>query len=144
MKKQLISLMMVGGLLLTPTTAFAASVQMPTEATLQTPRYAYISMIALGLTIGKSGQASCTANVELYPGYKADVTMNLQKQNSSETSWDTIKTWTGSGEGALGIDLYKTYWVDRGTYIVEAIVEVKNSSGRVIETQTSYSPIKIY
>lgn len=143
MKKQLISLMMVGGLFLSPTMAFAANVHTPAEATTQTPRYAYISMIALGLTISSSGQASCTANVELYPGYKADVTMNLQKQ-TSETSWSTVKTWTGSGAGALGIDLYGTYWVDKGTYVVEAVVEVKNSSGRVIEKQTSYSPIKSY
>ena len=141
MKKRLVSFLLAGSFLLTPAMAFA--VEEPAAAAEQSPRYAYISMIARGLTISSSGQASCTANVELYPGYKADVTMNLQKQ-VGESSWSTVKTWTGSGSGALGIDLYGTYWVSKGTYVVEVIVEVKDSNNRVIETQTSYSTMKTY
>ena len=107
------------------------------------PRYAYISMIGSNLSINSVGNASCTANVELYPGYKADVTMTLLKQ-SGESSWTSVKSWTGYASGVLGVDLNESYWVSRGSYIVKVVVAVKNSSGKTIETQTEYSTIEDY
>lgn len=81
------------------------------------PKYVNTDVVTAYLSISSKGVATCSGAV--YPSsgkYDSSITVSLQKKNGS--SWNTQKSWTGSGSGLTGCTASGTYTVSRGTYRV--------------------------
>lgn len=86
-----------------------------------------------------NGVAACSGNATAKTSYTVDVTMELQKHDDS---WQTIKTWTGSGNN---VSLDKIRYVESGyDYRVKVTANVYNSSGILIESPSTCSGIVYY
>ena len=95
------------------------------------------SGVDAGLSISSSGQATCVGRVSLRSGYKASLTLYLQKSSDGKT-WKTQKTWTGSGSA-----ISKTQYVSSGyKYRTRLTAKIYNSSGTLVDTATATSPVK--
>lgn len=109
-------------------TLFIASVSAAGDP-MVSPRYVGISTISCDLSISENGYASCEGHSHAYPGYTADVTLELQQDIGY---WDTIKSWTGSGRS---VPFEKGYFVAEGyDYRVKITSVVYDSNGNYIET----------
>lgn len=91
------------------------------------------------LTIS-SGKASCYGYTKTQSGYKAKVTVELQRQG---TTWTTIKTWTALDSAKAVVD--ETYSVSSGySYRLKTTHYALNSSGSVVESTVKYSSTVSY
>ena len=107
------------------------------------PRYTYIQSIATGLGISTSGKASCYTSITLY-NYTHSCKVNMVLQRNDGTGWDDVRSWTLTDDG-VNIDIIGEWYVAPGyDYQVESTMYVYNANGRLIETTTTYSPIKYY
>lgn len=107
------------------------------------PQFTYISYLNPGLAISSSGLASCVgAAAGYFDSYTTVVTAELQK--SSGSSWSKIKTWTASATGAAIALAEGEYYVVHGTYRVCATAKIYDASGKLLETQSLYSPVVTY
>lgn len=98
------------------------------------------SGLTSGLSITDAGKAHCTATVNGYSGYSVEITMSLQK-SANGTSWTSIYSWSTSGTGS--VTLSKDRYVATGYYYrTKSVFDSYNSSGKLADSVTLYSPIK--
>lgn len=141
MKKSVLSLLVV---LLVFVNVFAyAGVREEIEVVI-TPFYVYTDNLTANLTIDSSGNATCRGVViPKDSSYSCSITVKLKRQSGS--SWSTIATWTGSGQGYAGASAGGTKKVSSGyNNMVSVSTVVKNSSGSVIEQPSKNSGVKTY
>ena len=107
-----------------------------------TPRYTYIGYITVSLKIDTNGCASYSCSVS---APEQNVRMKLYLQRSrSQVVWDevilTFKTVYDNGK------ISKTYDLDQDDYFYRAkvVIEVLDSNGNIIETETIYSDTERY
>lgn len=138
MKKKVVNrvvltLAMVAALCSMTGSAFAVGTNVPTvSAEMISPRYATIRSLSASLTISSSGRASCRVEVSLYGSYTGEISMYLQDRSSG---WQTVKSWSSNGGACDG-----SYYVpDEDTYRVMGVLRVYNSTGKLVETATTYS-----
>lgn len=107
------------------------------------PRFDYISRISSGMTISASGYASCTGSYTMHQGMDGTITVTLQRfENYAWTDYkEESKDFYGDG-----MKMFQTGWdVPEGyRYRAVTVVEIKNASGDVVETEFCDSPIKEY
>ncbi len=114
-----------------------------TESGIISPRFTAILSISAGLSINSSGKAACAGSVTPSSNtYTADMTVSLEKSTSN--GWSTIKSWTGSGTGYVGVVIDAYYYVTSGTYRVCTTAKIYNSSGTLLETESFYSAERTY
>jgi len=93
------------------------------------------------LTMKTPGILHCDGDVDVYPGYSAKLTMELQRYTGG--SWNTIKTWTATGAYYAG--LCENWPVSSGyQYRLKLTNQALTSSGAVNETFIDYSNSIIY
>lgn len=129
-----------------PLTVRATSVQpIPPAATIARidPRFEYISRISCGMTISASGYASSTGSYTMYDGMDGTITLTLYRYIGSRwvSYQEESKDFTGNGT-----KMFTTGWdVPSGyRYRATATVEIKDTNGKVVETQYCDSPSKDY
>lgn len=122
---------MIAGSITTCLPASAADVDTFMGEEIVEPRYVGISSLQANLNISSSGMAECSGSVRVSSGYTAVMTMQLSRKDGR--TWTPIQTWTTEGTGRLNLTKYKA--VSEGyEYKVTVSLEVKNSSGKVVET----------
>lgn len=66
----------------------------------------------------------------------------MKLQQKVGTSWETVKEWTSSGTTN---NFAESWYVTSGyDYRVEILADVYNSSGNMIESQTTHSSVVEY
>lgn len=114
-----------------------------TKSGIMSPQFTAILSMSAGLSISSSGKATCAGSVTPSSDtYTADMTVSLEKSTSN--GWSTIKSWTGSGTGYVGVAIEAYYYVTSGTYRVCTTVNIYNSSGTLLETESFYSAERKY
>lgn len=114
-----------------------------TESGIISPQFTAILSMSAGLSINSLGKATCAGSVTpSNDTYTADMTVSLEKSTSN--GWSTIKSWTGSGTGFVGVAIEAYYYVANGTYRVCTTVNIYNSSGTLLETESFYSAERKY
>lgn len=108
------------------------------------PFYDYTEDLYVKLSIDSKGKATCAGEVVPKKAtYSCSISVKLQKKNGS--SWTTLSTWTGSGEGYAGASASGTRQVSSGnTYRVYVSATVRDASGKVVETPTKASSEKAF
>lgn len=107
------------------------------------PKFSYILSMSAGLEINSAGKAGCAGTVTPSSNtYTSDLTVSLQ-QNTG-TGWSTIKSWTDSGVGYVGVTLEGYWYVVHGTYRVCSTARIYSASGILLETELFYSAGKTY
>ena len=108
------------------------------------PRYIKIVNLSATLeSISLAGRATCSSLVSILDA-TCSVTITAELQQSGDgTSWDTIKTWSSSGNRTAETAGY--WYVDKGYgYRVLATATVYNSSGNIVETASATSLVREY
>ena len=99
------------------------------------PLYVGLEDVTADLTISSNGYASCEGSASVRDNYTVTVVMELQQKNGT---WRTIRTWTEKGGTDVIVD--ESYRVSsKYSYRVADTAKVYNSSGRLVESKTSYS-----
>ena len=113
-----------------------------TASTMQT-NFTSIWSISAGLSIDTSGQAHCSGSVTpSSESYTSKLTVALQKYTGS--SWSTVKSWTSSAVGQMGVIIDGYYYVTSGSYRTCSTAQIYNSAGCLLETESCYSATKTY
>ncbi|NMA70103.1 MAG: hypothetical protein GX958_11915 [Desulfitobacterium sp.] len=108
------------------------------------PMFVHIHHIIPGLKIDSSGKATSLGVAGTYSSSHT-INMNVELQKLSGSSWNTIKNWTASGPGyPSGVMLERDWYVVKGTYRVSVTVQVYDSFGRLLETQTASTSPRVY
>lgn len=112
----------------------------PAHATEFQPRTATTYNAQASLLINANGQASCSVLVITRSTlYRIEITMSLNQTNGKTL----LKSWLLSGTGSLYNT--KTYYVTKGyDYQVTADITIRDSSGKLIESFTTFSSIVRY
>lgn len=124
--------------------AFLVLVSSALAANAAQPRYVKIQSLSADLqSISLAGRATCNSSVIVYDA-ACSVTITAELQQSGDgASWDTIKTWSSSGNRTVEIDGY--WYVDQGyEYRVLATATVYDSSGNIVETASTTSSVREY
>lgn len=101
------------------------------------PRYIVASGLTSSLNISKSGAASCTGTVTVWPGYTTDLKVELKRDG------ETIHTWSNSGSGTVTAG--GTYYVTSGhEYVVTTTATVYNGYGNEVESPSTDSATRSY
>lgn len=99
--------------------------------------------MSAGLSIDTSGQAHCSGSVTpASDSYTSYLTVSLQKYSGS--SWSTVKSWSDSDVGQMGVIIDGYWYVTSGTYRVCSTAQIYNSAGGLLETEPYYSATKTY
>ncbi|MCI8404723.1 MAG: hypothetical protein HFE49_07445 [Clostridia bacterium] len=101
------------------------------------PRYTGITSTSVYLKNLGSGNLNCQGSTVVRNGYNAGVTVELQKNNNG--TWNTIKTWSDSGDGVAAIEV--NYYAGSGTYRLKATHRSYTSGWALVESVTKYSNI---
>lgn len=113
-----------------------------TGSTIQ-PNFTSIWSLSAGLSIDSSGQAHCTGSVTpASDSYTSYLTVSLQKYTGS--GWSTVKSWSDSAAGQMGVIIDRYWYVTRGTYRVCSTAQIYNSAGSLLESEPYYSATKTY
>lgn len=145
MKKNVIKRMVLAFVLLaaicsTTSTALAVGtnyIESPTE--MVSPRYTGLKSFFVDISI-KEGKAFCSVSASASPSYTVRVSFGLQQNNGG---WCTLKNWS-SEEGIL-VSTEKNCFVTSGSaYRVYGTVQVYDSKGNCVETETTYSKVILY
>lgn len=95
------------------------------------PRFKHIIMFATEISYGNWGIATCTSTVTVDSGYRAVLTLELQR-TLENGSWETVETWSAEGYAGASISerraLYSNY-----SYRVVAAVSVYDMNGIRVE-----------
>ena len=111
------------------------------ECEIMEPRYEVIAHISASLNITSSGRANCGAAVTLLPGYKVDLTAELQQKDGGR--WQTIRDWEASGSNRVSVS--GPWYVMPGySYRLRVTATVYDANGNFIESPVEYSPIRDY
>lgn len=107
------------------------------------PNFTSIWSLGAGLSIDSSGLArssgSVTPSSNTYTSY---LTVSLQKYNGGD--WTTIRSWSSSGVGYIGVIIDGYYYVANGTYRVCSTAQIYDSYGDLLETESFYSAEQTY
>lgn len=112
------------------------------EETSVQPRYTYLRFVSVCLTIDENGCAEydCSAGA---PDYNVRMKLYLQRSRNLFL-WDdvifTLKTVYDNGKISKTYDLSP----DDYTYRAKVVVEVLDSNGNILETETIYSDTERY
>lgn len=94
-----------------------------------------INTTSCNLTMNSPGNLSCNGKTIVRTGYKAGVTVELQRMDSD---WNTIKTWTSTANKEAIVN--ENWYVTKGySYRLKTSHYAYNSSGNLIEVIPSYS-----
>ena len=117
------------------TLTFAASLS---EGETISPKNIAITATDNSLGWVSTGKLNCYGSTDVQSGYKAGVTVELQRYSSG---WSTIKTWSSTGGLTAIVD--KDYYVSTGySYRLKLTHRAYDSSGTtVIETIVKYSNV---
>ena len=94
------NLLIVGLILILIQAGFAMPIQIQSQG---------VKQYSASLSQASPGNLSCASHVRLYSGYRANLTMVLQRNNNG--IWEDITFWEQSGEGILGAVLNTSYSV---------------------------------
>ena len=108
--KKLVALLAVAVLSLTATGMHAFAAQPSGEVA--TPYNIAITLMSNNLELGSNNTLSCYGATDVQYGYNAGVVVELQYHNGSK--WETIKTWSDSGEAWAVVD--EEHTVSTGYY----------------------------
>ena len=140
--KKTIALIMATVLGLSTVTAMAAekedsSLNAIGETTIM-PRYIAITDTDTDLILINSTTLNCYGYTCVQQGYKANVTVELQRRGST---WTTIRTWTATGGLSAAVDQNYTNYSSSYKYRVKVTHKSLDSNGNVLESVTTYSSI---
>lgn len=141
MKKRLISFLVILSIIFSFNISFAADIS-DNDVSPVEPRYVQIMNLSATLNISNLGCATCTGTVSVRPGYNVRLTIELLELVDGK--WSSVTSWVHSGSGVAGVSKSETYWVNRGTYMVEANAYVTDANGKYIESPSAFSIIKEY
>ena len=103
-------------------------------------RYIGITRLWAGLEINSHGYSTCTGECDVRSGYDVEATMELQQKKDG--LWETIKTWSSSGDGVVFIE---NWYVASGyDYRVKISADVSNADGKIMEREVTYSSVEDY
>jgi polyferredoxin len=108
-------------------------------------RYSYIGLIDCTLEIN-NGEAECIGRCKsLYSHTDTEVKLSLRRREEGSSTWTTIATWSGTQNGKMTVNIYKTKSVSRGYYYqLQARCTIKDSNGKVLESSNKYSTVVKY
>ena len=116
------------------------SITMPEQPPGITPSYIGTDHLAAQLEISGTGYATCMGDADMYVGFTARATMELQRLSGG--SWTTIRSWTSTG---FMNSFYEGYYVLRGyDYRVKVTAQAYNSEGLLVESPSICSPVVSY
>jgi len=139
-RRKMVALLLVVAFMLSGPIAPLWAAEVETTASNPASKYQYIRNLGATLNINSSGIASCSGYMNTWGSYKVEMTMELQKYNSSQRRWDRVYTWpTVKGDGAKGVKKEGSYMVGSGRYRVALTGKVLSSNSSVLESKTVYS-----
>jgi len=103
-------------------------------------RWAYIATTGDCLKLNAGGRLHCDGTVEVYSGYTAKVTVEVQRYISG--SWETIKSWSDTGPNYASV--CEDWYVSSGYQYRLKLTNQALSGGVVKETFIDYSNYVIY
>ena len=106
------------------------------------PCYAYTNSIEAKIDIS-GGTAKAEGKIVPSGGQRTAIIVYLQKENSSGR-WTTLAVWSGSNDAGISKAGGSKEVTSGYNYRVKVLGKVYDSSGTVIESITTYSPIKAY
>lgn len=110
------------------------------ENEIEPRRYTAIFFNAPKLSISNR-TAYVTSDVTITGNYRYEVITTLQR-STNRTSWTNVTSWTESGNGSLADSFSYSYSTAPNLYYqVTCEINVYNSSGRLIESNTETSSI---
>lgn len=141
---------MIGAVLVAASLPVAAEETSLCESELQsrpigeiTPLFDNFSKVTSSFSISSLGHATGSGIVTATKSYTYTLTVTIQKVSGGAVS--NVKSWskTQKGPGSIyqGADYYLS---SRGSYRLKTTVVVKNSSGKIIESDTVYSNPRTY
>ena len=106
-------------------------------------RYSYIESIGATLSIS-NGIATCSGTCQSSDS-STTTSIKVELKQKIGTKWETIESWSGSGNGKTTVRKSGTKSVSSGySYKVVTTGTIKDSNGKILETDTKESPIKTY
>ena len=147
-KKSLVIMLL--GIMLFSATAYAdEEVKMPIITEVQAngnegimPIYTYIDIISAGLGIDENGRCTFSGSVTALH-YKIDLEIYLQRSRN-QVFWDNIMGAMTTVDQSGSMEYHKNLEPDDYFYRTKVVVNVLDSNGNTIETQTVYSDSKRY
>lgn len=104
------------------------------------PCYDNISIIAAGITKGSLGFVTCTSHFKSVENDKTFVMTCYLQRCDEDTAWSNYKSTSETYSGGGSYTISKTWFAPAGyAYRTYTKVQVKNSSGTVVETITAFS-----
>ena len=139
--KKTIALIMATVLGLSTVTAMAApekeaSITKTGESAIM-PRYIAITDTSTELTLIGS-TLNCYGYTGVQQGYKAHVTVELQRRGST---WTTIRTWVATGGMTAAVDQNYTSYSSYYKYRLKVTHKSLDSNGNVLESYETYSTV---
>ena len=139
----LLSLLMCFSCCLVASAESSIETEIITESSGITPRYTYLDAISAGIDKKALGFVLCESYFAcIYDGYTFILTCTLQRTDGT-TGWENYKTEskTYTVSGGAGFD--KTWFAPAGyAYRTQTTIQIKsNSTGKVVETATTASPV---
>lgn len=101
------------------------------------PRYIAITDTSTEL-IRNGSTLNCYGYTGVQQGYKANVTVELQRKGST---WTTIRTWTATGGLSAAVDQNYTNYSSSYKYRLKVTHKSLDSNGNVLESVTTYSTV---
>ncbi len=116
----------------------AVSAAVPTPTPGISPQYTAITATSTGIIWRTSEKLNCQGSTNVRDGYNAEVIVELQRNNNGD--WETIKTWSDSGDGIAMVD-EDYYALNSSFYRVKTTHRSYTSGWSLIETVVKYSRI---
>ena len=139
-RRKMVALLLVVTFMLSGPAVSLWAAEIEDTASNPASKYQYIASLLPKLSISSSGIASCSGYMNTWGSYKVEMTMELQKYNSSQRRWDKVYTWpTVKGDGAKGVKKEVSYMVGSGRYRVALTGKVLSSSSTILESKTVFS-----
>ncbi|BAE83942.1 hypothetical protein DesLBE_5320 [Desulfitobacterium sp. LBE] len=143
MKKLICMLLVMFMTAFTGASVNAAETKGLEEKSVVSPLYTYISSIIPSFKIDSSGKSTSYGGASAYNN-KHTIYVNVELEKSSGSSWSTVKSWSISGPGGMLVGTENDYYVTWGTYRVCVTAKVYDAFGKLLETQSAYSPVITY
>lgn len=107
------------------------------------PCFTYINYATCGMDINSSGKASMASTIVAYSGTVDQVRMNNYLQRYQDGSWTTVKSWSQTTEGTIGV-WAKSYYVTSGYNYRQKTYFYVYDGSTVIESTSLTSGIVYY
>lgn len=86
----------------------------------------------------ENSDGSFTLETQVIAKKTSDLSIVMNLQRKSGTTWTTIKTWSGSKDNANVLKLNKTYSASKGTYRISATVSAGGEKTTVTSETRTY------